>query len=486
MERRAIYVISVTLLLLAESLPALAQEFDSHNSRVQVLSVEEAVHLALAHNLNLHNTVDSVSSARISQGLAESRFNIKLTPAFASGFGSQAGQDQRYGLEASKLLPYGATVTASAASDFARSAFGNVNASNLSFTVTQPLLRGFGPKATQFDLENAKRSSQSSERNLEIARQRLAVEVVASYYNIVRQQGLIDVADKSVERSYELLRASEARLKVGLASQLDVFRAELLLSQAEESLINREEALELAMDTFKFNLGLDPREEVFLEMVEPEYQPVMLDLDAQTQLALNSRLEIREERDRTHDSVRAVSVSRQNLLPQLDLNVRYERLGLGTNLSESFNLDDDAIGVFLSTSYTLDQSSERASVAQSQLELAARRRSVQLLEYNVTREVRAVCRNVARIGKSIVLQEKNIDFAEKQFRLASLRYQRGLANNFDIIDAENNLISARSNYISLTADYNVALIELKRVTGTLDLHEEFAPGGSTPPARHHP
>ncbi|HEX9723382.1 MAG TPA: TolC family protein, partial [Vicinamibacteria bacterium] len=183
---------------------------------------------------------------------------------------------------------------------------------------------------------------------------------------------------------------------------------------------------------------------------------------------------------------RSLSVSRKNLLPQLDLNVRYERLGLGTTFSESFAFDDDAFGVFLSTSYPLDQASERASVAQSQLEMSTRRRSVQLLEYNVTREVRAACRNVGRISKSIVLQEKNIDFAEKQLRLATLRYQRGLANNFDIIDAENNLISARSNYISLIADYNVALIELKRVTGALDLHETFAPGGPMPPARHHP
>ena len=86
MGQRAIYVIPVTLLLLAESSLALKQEFDFHDSRAQVLSVEEDVHLALAHNLNLHNTVDSVSSARISQGLAESRFDIKLTPAFASGW----------------------------------------------------------------------------------------------------------------------------------------------------------------------------------------------------------------------------------------------------------------------------------------------------------------------------------------------------------------------------------------------------------------
>ncbi|MGH9461013.1 MAG: TolC family protein [Vicinamibacteria bacterium] len=486
MGRRAFGVIPVTLLMMAGLSPGEAQVRDSRESPARVLSVEEAVQLALAHNLSLQDTVDSVYGAQISQDLAESRFDIKLTPSFAGGFGSQVGDDRRYGFEASKLLPYGATVTANASSDLARNEFTSLTASNLSFTLTQPLLRGFGPKATQFDLENAKRTRQSSERNLEVAQQRLAVEVVASYYDIVRQEGLIDVAEGSVERSKELLRASEARLKVGLASQLDVFRAELLLSQAEESLINREEARELAMDTFKFNLGLDPQEEVYLEMVEPDYQPVTLDLDAQTQLALNNRLEIREERDRIHDSARSLSVSRQNLLPQLDLNVRYERLGFGTTFNESFDFDDDAFGIFLSTSYTLDQAPERASVAQSQLELSARRRSVQLLEYNVTREVRAACRNVERIGKSIGLQEKNIDFAEKQLRLASLRYQRGLANNFDIIDAENNLISARSSYVSLIADYNVALIELKRVTGALDLDETFAPGGPMPPARHHP
>ena len=167
---------------------------------------------------------------------------------------------------------------ASAQSDFTRNTFGEVSGSHLTFTVTQALLRGFGRKATQFDLTNAKRNLQSSGRNLEITRQRLAVEVVASYYNIVRQQGLVEVAEKSAERSRELLRASEARLKVGLASKLDVFRAELQLSQAEVSLIRREEALELAMDTFKFNLGLNPQDEVYLEMVAPDYQPVVLDL----------------------------------------------------------------------------------------------------------------------------------------------------------------------------------------------------------------
>jgi outer membrane protein TolC len=312
------------------------------------------------------------------------------------------------------------------------------------------------------------------------------VDVVSTYYNIVRQAGLVDVAEKSLQRNKELLRASEARLEVGLASKLDVFRAELQLSQAEEGVIFRKEALELALDSFKFSLGLAPTDVVALEMMEPEFQPVEVDVDAATALALQNRIEMREEQDRIHDAQRSLAVSRQNLLPQVDLNFRYERRGLGNSFGSSFDFVDNALNMFLSTSYPLDRSSENASHAMTQIELGARQRQMRLVEYNIANEVRAAARNVERIGKSIVLQERNTDFAEKQLRLATLRYQRGLASNFDIIDAENNLIQARSNYVSLVSDYHVAQIELKRVTGTLDVATEFAPGNRLPSARHHP
>ena len=372
----------------------------------RVLGLEEAVKLALVNNLHLMSTVDSVQGAQISQSLAESRFNFKVTPSYARGVGEQSVLDQRFGLDVAKLLPFGATVTGSYRADAARNDFGNLNNSALSFGVTQPLLRGFGKKATEFELENSRRSLEGSERNLELARQRLAVEVVASYYNIVRQRGLVEVAEKSLERNTELLRASEARLEVGLASKLDVFRAELQISHAEEGAILRHEALELAIDAFKFNLGLGPLERVSLEMVEPEYQPVEIDLNELTRLALQNRIEVREEQDRIQDSQRSLSVSKQNLLPLLDLNMRYEQRGLGDSFYSSLNFQESAFNVFFSTSYALDRSSENASFALSQIDVDARRRSLRLVEYNVANEVRAAARNVERVGKSILLQKE--------------------------------------------------------------------------------
>jgi len=450
------------------------------------VTLAEAVQLALVGNLNLMSSVDAVQSASISEQLSRSRFGLKIMPSLARGFGPDSAFDQRYGLDLAKRLPFGTTLSASWRSDLAQGELGNVANSLWGFTVTQPLLRGFGPGPTQFDLVNSQRSRQASTRSLDLARQRLAVDVVANYYNIVRQQGLAEVAEKSRRRSEELLQASEARLKVGLASRLDVLRAELQLSQAEESLITRREALEQAIDNFKFSLGLGPEEEIRLSIVEPDYQPVSLDSESLTRAALASRIELIEERDRVSDARRQVSFSRQNVLPQLDLNLRYSQTGFGSTFRDSFDFRDQSFDVFFSTSYALDHSAESAALAQSQIQLESRQRSVRLAEHNIQNEVRAAVRNVERIGKSILLQERNIDFAEKQHRLANLRYQRGLASNFDIIDAENNLIQARSNYVSLLADFHVALVQLKRVTGTLDVEKEFQPGREQPSARHHP
>ena len=56
-----------------------------------------------------------------------------------------------------------------------------------------------------------------------------------------------------------------------------------------------------------------------------------------------------------------------------------------------------------------------------------------------------------------------------------LRYQRGLGSNFDVVDAEGSLVTARSALVQLLTTFAVARLDLKRTTGTLDVAKEFAP-----------
>jgi outer membrane protein TolC len=262
-----------------------------------------------------------------------------------------------------------------------------------------------------------------------------------------------------------------------LVSKLDVYRAELQASQAQESMVRAETSLEAELERFRTLLGLSPGDPLqpepvaVPEDVTDEVEP----LEVLTQRALENRLDLIEAREEVGDARRTASLARQNLLPQLDLNVGVSQFGTGTSYSSAINTADRRVNVFLSTSYSLERSSEAASAAVAQLDVTSRERSFRQRQLDVEAEVRSSVRELQRIRKSIELQKKGVEVAEQQRRLATLRYQRGLASNFDVVDAEGSLVLARSALVGLVTSYQVAKVDLMRVTGTLRLTPEATP-----------
>ena len=127
----------------------------------------------------------------------------------------------------------------------------------------------------------------------------------------------------------------------------------------------------------------------------------------------------------------------------------------------------------------MDNAAAKASKAVAELDLVARERTVRQRELEVEAEVRAAVRELERIQKSVELQKKGVEVAAQQLRLATLRYQRGLASNFDVVDAEGSLVLARSALVGLLTSYQVARVELLRVTGTLDAEPAAARLGAS-------
>ena len=450
---------------------AVAEEAVGPAPGTPTVSLAEAVAIALKKNFGLLTSVDSVQSARINYSAARAQFYPQLVPSYSRASGSSS-----FGLEASQRLPWtGGSVSATALTSSTPEAdLGLTRSTGMQFVLRQPLLRGFGPNAAHYVLRNSRRAQQAQERSYELGRQRLAVDVARGFYQIVQQRQLLSVSRQSLKRSQSLLRASAARLAVGLVSKLDVFRAELQASQAEDAMVRSRAALDTALEQFRVLLGLSPTEPLEPQPVElgerladdAEPLPVLLDR------ARARRLELEEGRDQVDDAQRTVSLARQNMLPQLDLNLGFTQGGLGTTFFNAFGTDR-RVNVYFSASYPVERSADRASKAVAEIEVAARTRSVRQQELQVESEVRGALRELDRIRKSVELQKKGVEVAEQQRRLATLRYQRGLASNFDVVDAEGSLVLARSALVGLLTSYQVARIELLRVTGGLDVDTEF-------------
>jgi outer membrane protein len=437
----------------------------------QVLTLNQAIALALRQNPGIRASLDGLSEAQFREDASRAAFHPQVVPSY-----QHAPSNQAFSLDVSQKLPWsGGTLTALGTLTSYPLSVGLDRSSEAHLILSQPLLKGFGPTATYFDLQNAERSRQGQERSAELQRQGVAVDVTSAFYQVVRQRQLLSVSRQSLKRGEGLKKASEARMKVGLASKLDVFRAELQSDQAQAATVAAETALETALEQFRILLGLSPD-----TPVEPEAIVLREDLAADEAplpellaKARSKRLELQETRDQVRDGERAAAIAHQNLLPELDLNLDVSQLGFGSTFSESFHEADRSVNLYLSTSYPLERTADRAGAAIARVEVDARKRKADELDREIDAEVRAAYRNLGRIRKSVELQRKGVDLATQQRRLATLRYQRGLASNFDVVDAEASLVAARTTLVGLLTEYQVARVQLLKSTGELDPRKDF-------------
>jgi outer membrane protein TolC len=439
----------------------------------EFVTLEAAWRLGLREGFAIAFARDSLRAADIGALRAQSFFFPKITPSYFHG-----PNERGWSIAASQAVPWlGGELQAERTSrTFDAILTPAARATDTSFTWSQPLLRGAGPNASLYDLRNARRARAAQERNLVLAKQRYMVEIARVHYQTLAQRELLSVARQSAARSVVLRKASEARLDVGLSNKLDVYRAQLSESQAEQSTVQADTALQTAIEQFHFLLGRapdDPAEPFPGEIPEASTEDLE-PIETLVEIALANRLDLAETRDQIDDARRTASLSRQNLLPDMALNLRFtEQRGSGP--TGPFAVTNRRFESFFSASLPLERAADIAQLQLSNLQVTSVQRTYEQRRYEVENEVRSTHRQLLSLFRSITTQKGAVDIADQQLRLANLRYQRGLASNFDVVDAEGSLLAARSSLVQLLAAYQVARLDLERVVGRLNVNLEPRP-----------
>ena len=296
------------------------------------------------------------------------------------------------------------------------------------------------------------------------------MSVAELYYAVVRTQRVVTAAGRALERARQLRTASEARSKVGLATELDVLRAELLTAQSEAALASQQEMLDTAADRLKTLIGRPADSDLTLaeiDVIVPEAPAGSL--EGLIAVALANRLDVREARDRIGDARRNAATAKWESLPPINFEASYTKRGVGAVKPYAFQPLFEGWNIGLSTSYGLDRDAAQATAALAAVSVRAAENEAQDTDRRAAADVRRAHRAWARTETTAAIQSKAVELAERQLRLAQIRYERGVAGNFDIIDAENNLIEAQSGLIGAQVERALAGLTLRRVTGTLNV-----------------
>jgi outer membrane protein TolC len=440
--------------------------------QAEVLRLADAVHEAIARSAATIDARDAVTLSEAGLRLSQSQVSPQFTLDALGSFGQSNLANQNYGARFSQQFVTGTQVHANLGAMSSQNQLGTYYASNTALAVTQPLLRGFGGEAVRRDLALAEFRTEDSRRQQVLAEHQAALSMAAAYYRIVTQTRLVDVADQSLARARALLEAAEAELALGKVSKLDVLRAHQLVVQGELQALDARTAVENAKDDVRLLLRRDAAFDFTVESAIPA-QAAVPPLEQLLAVAAGRRLEIEAASSAVREATMRLASTADAGRPQVDVTLQMTRNRVADSLRTAFGLDTFQFATFAGISVPLDRTPARTANQSAAIQLARANRDLETTQLRVAQEVRIAYREQARLTRTLEQADAAVGFAEQEVELATLRYQRGLSNNLDVVTAEATLLNARALRFSVTADVAVAELRLKAAAGIFDPAAEF-------------
>jgi outer membrane protein TolC len=307
---------------------------------------------------------------------------------------------------------------------------------------------------------------QDSEYSFYLTRDRTVLDTVTAVYAIIEQAELLDLYTVQVARYEGHAEAARIKEKAGLASPIDVYRAEISRQDAEASRNRTRKALADAEDRLKVILTL-PLERDLRITAPLEYTPVRLDSGQALDIALDNRAELKRARARVDDALRRSRIAKQGILPDVNLLLGYERAGTSEDFHRSTDLDENNWRVALFGRTRFPRTSEKAVFRQSLITVRTERLTLAAVRDEIERDVRSQLEALRQIEDNIAIREAQIATAEGKLELARIKFRYEMADNFDVIESENELERATVDLLAARTDYIVGLYRLRSALGTL-------------------
>jgi outer membrane protein TolC len=347
--------------------------------------------------------------------------------------------------------------------------------SELQFTVTQPLLKGFGVTVTKAQFLIAKNNKLISNQDFMNNVMKVLTDTKKSFYELQYAREQYFVAATSLRRVQDLHDINKEKYVKGLASNVDLLESEAEVARVEEGLYAAEEYLKKAEDDLKFITNLVDDVELWnadiVLLDEFKYEKTKPDLTEEIITAFDHRPDYEALRIDLKNKDISVIFYRNNMLPTLDLAASYGLNGLGREYAKDMDnlgsgkYPDWTIGVNFKLPLFSDK--EKGEYEKSKFEKARALIAFKRLEQKIVLEVRNAVRDVDINYKKVEASRISKEAETKNYEAQESRFRAGLVSTLDMLIYLERLAKAELAFARSVIDYKISLAELARVKGTI-------------------
>lgn len=294
--------------------------------------------------------------------------------------------------------------------------------------------------------------------DFEGARRAVAQAVIDAYFDVLRQQRAVAVAQQGLTQDKDQLERAQALFKEDLVPRLDTVKAETQVSWSEQEVITAQGQLMAALATLRSLLSLPEDLQITVAEVDEKLELEGAVESLQTQ-ALTSSPELRSLDARIAEAV--VEIQRARTLRRPDLSVQASHLltsdpadygnRMNLGLVASIGLDD-----WRAKPAVVEQARARLKASQAHRLEAERQLKLQILRQWTDFKSRQKLVDTAKAGLSV---------AEENVRLTRIGYDSQVNTMKEVLDAQTDLTRARAAYWNAVYDAATSVAYLQTLTG---------------------
>lgn len=293
-------------------------------------------------------------------------------------------------------------------------------------------------------------------------------DVIAAYYNIVKQQQLVIAADSAIDISTLRLRIADNKLKIGRGSKLDVLAAQVDYNTDTSNFLQQKNLLNTYMVTLnqlmardvnlKFTVSSDLDIDQNLNFTELSTSALQLNPLLQNAFINKKIAEL---------NLKQVKAGRY---PQVSLNTGYEfnRSTSPTGFNTAFRANGLTYGLTASINifngFLQRQNERNAKIGINSAELSLEKTKLEMNAQLVT-----AYQNYTTFLDLVSLERKNIDIANQNLDITLEKYRLGSIAPLELREAQRNAIDAMSRYVEIQYQAKLAETTLKELSGTLNI-----------------
>jgi outer membrane protein len=294
-------------------------------------------------------------------------------------------------------------------------------------------------------------------------REETVLLTVSEYMAHLRALASITATESRVELADRLVHQAQDLLNDGVASKIDVSRAQVRLREEKQGLIDNQRDAETTLHALKRILNISDSAKIGFVDQRNFFSTPSLDVSDPLATALEQRYELSSLSESIKAAESAYKAAMAESIPNLTFDGRWNEQGQTlTTLVPGYDYQFD-LKVPIFTGGRL--SAERKSTA-----LAEQRRQKELAQERnlVTEQVRDGQVELQAALHQVELSREEVQLANEEVSLSQGRFQSGVTDNIEVTTAQDSLARANDAEIGALFRYNIARAQLARAIGAVE------------------